>query len=198
MNLLATRGVLDVLAFVFVILALIVLQPSVENSDLIILPFAGLVFLRLLYLVYKGEISLSSDVFNFKGSVPALSLYAAFTIVAILGLWLLQEYLIFPTWLKDDEIITFLFTHALVQEVMYRVYLVNRLKQFMKNPVYLALASGAIFGTSHLILPDAWLVFTLTFIAGTAWSYLYARFPNLLYVWSSHSVINLAINFLYL
>src|SRR3989344_1817969 len=87
MNLLTTRGVLDVLAFVFVILALIILQPSVENSDLIILPFAGLVFLRLLYLIYKGEISLTNDVFSFKNYLSAITLYVAFTAVAILGLW---------------------------------------------------------------------------------------------------------------
>lgn len=198
MEFLKRRGVADVVVFVLVILGLIALQPSVENSDLIILPFAALVFLRLLYLMYKGEVLFKRDLYCFKNASRAVPLYVGITAAAVLVLWLLQGYLTFPAWLKDDEVVIFLFVHAFVQEVMYRVYLVNRLKLFIENPLYIALASGAVFGLSHLILPDAWVVFSLTFVAGTVWSYLYLKYPNLLYVWGSHAIINFAINSFYL
>lgn len=197
MKILTQRGIPDVAVFILVILALIAFQPSVENADLVILPLVGIAVLRLLYLLSKNEIIFSLDVLNFENFRSAITTYFAFTVVAVLTLWMLQTYLVFPDWLKDDEVVTFLLVHALIQEIVFRTYLVSRLKLFITKPVPLALVSGLIFASAHAILPDAFVVVLLTFIAGTIWSYLYFKFPNLLFIVISHVIINIAINIVY-
>lgn len=188
---------LEIFIFVTIILILAFLNLPLESTDLFILPFVALVVFRLGYLIRQNELSVKNDVLNFRNSKSAIISYATFSAVAILFLWFFKDKISLPVWLSDNDWLWFMFIHTLCQEIIFRTYLVNRLKLIFKNTVLIALISGGIFGLTHFILPDALLVVIFTFVAGTVWSFLYIKYPNLIYVWLSHLIIDLSINFLY-
>ena|SRR3989344_7283425 len=189
---------IEIFIFVAVISALSFLKLPLESSDLFILPFFALVLLRLCYLIRRKELLAKKDFFNFRNSKSAIISYFTFSIIAILFLWFFKDKISLPIWLSDNDWLWFMAFHVLFQEIIFRAYLVNRLKFVFKNPFLIAIISGGIFGLAHFILPDALLVVIFTFISGTVWSFLYFKYPNLIYVWLSHLAINLSINFLYL
>ncbi|MDP9249291.1 MAG: CPBP family intramembrane metalloprotease [bacterium] len=191
-----TKTELFIFAGTIVILAL--LRLPMESSDVFILPFLVLVLIRLWYLIQKGELLVQKEVFNFKNAKKAGLLYFFLTVIVILALWFFRNKISLPIWLSDNDWVWFISFHVLFQEIIFRTYLINRLKVVFSSPLAISLLSGAIFGGMHFILPNAVLIATFTFFMGTLWSYLYYKYPNLIYVWLSHLAINLSINFFYL
>jgi len=188
---------LELSIFVIVVAILIGLRLPLESSDIFILPFLILVLLRLSYLIQKRELSLKSEVLNFNNNGQAILYYGVFTVAAIIFLWFLRNEIMLPAWLKGhgNAWLWFMPIHILFQEIIFRTYLINRLKVILNNPWYISIISAIIFAAVHFVLPDAQTVALLTLISGFVWSYLYQKYPNLIYVWFSHYTIDLFINF---
>jgi len=190
-----SRPIFEVGLFVAVVALFASLRLPLESSDIFILPFFALVLLRLVYLIKKGEVSLKNDIFNFKGSSKAILYFGSFSVLATLVLWLLKDVISMPFWLSENT--WFMLVHTLIQQIIFRVYLVNRLKLVLHSPWLIALSAGTIFAGAHLIMPDIGILLPLLFVAGTVWAYLYQKYPNVLYLWLSHLAIDASIHFLY-
>lgn len=172
------------------------MNTQLQSSDEIVFFVAVIILVHLYYLLRKGRISLGKEVFNFERNTAAICSYGAFTILALITLWLSRDFIKVPFWLLHDPI-WLIALHTLLQEMIFRTYLINRIKTLLHQPWLIALTIALIFSTFHFILPDATIVVYLTFIAGFVWSYLYLKYPNLLYVWISHFLINVGIYLIY-
>ena len=188
-------AIFEVIFFVAIIGILAGLRLPLESSDIFILPFFAIVSLRLGYLIKKGELSLKKDIFNFKDSAKAIVYFAIFSLFAIFVLWLLKDTISMPFWLSENTL--FMLVHTFIQQIIFRVYLVNRLKLITRSAWLIALSAGAIFAGAHLIMPDTWSLLPLLFVAGTVWAYLYQKYPNVIFLWLSHLAIDASIHFLY-
>jgi membrane protease YdiL (CAAX protease family) len=155
------------------------------------------VALRVGWLIKTKQL-LPNDFLSFSDSKNAIIYYGAFTTLGVAGLWLFQDALPLSEWLISDNVLWLMPIHILLQELIFRTYLISRLKTIFKNQSHLiVLVAASIFALTHFILPDALPVVLLTLISGLVWSYLYLRFPNLLYVWLSHLALDLALHFIY-
>lgn len=190
---------LELIVFVLVVIILASLKLPLESSDVFILPFLILILFRLWYLFKNGELTVAKDILSFYDNRRAVLYYGGFTVVSVLALWFLKQEIALPVWLKGhgNAWLWFMPVHILFQEIIFRTYLVNRIKLVFSNPWLIALISAIIFAGAHFILPNAQTVFVLTLISGFIWSYLYQKYPNLIYVWLSHLIIDFSINFIF-
>lgn len=158
-----------------------------EESNFIIIPFGLLIAARTLWLMKDREITV---VILGKG----WGWYALSALFGCAFFWFFEEQLYMPEWLTDWEPLSFTLLHTLMQEVVFRVYLLNRLKKFGLGFWSAAFANGLAFGLVHGVLPDSLWIMLLTFGAGFVWSVIYQKNPNLLGVWVSHAAVNKFLN----
>lgn len=177
-------------------LTLLFVSRSLSNSDIVMLVAGLIIAIRVGYLI-KARQLLFGDIFNFTGYKKALLFYFSFTAFGVVALWLLRDTLMLPDWLVDDNILWFMPFHILLQELIYRTYLIDRLKHIFSRSSHIVIAAGLIFGLAHFILPDATPVVLLTLVSGLVWSSLYLRYPNLLFVWLSHLTLDVSLHFIF-
>lgn len=169
---------------------------SLETSNLVIFPFALLIIGRCVFLFRSSQMTIQQDIHQ-KSKESVFGRYLIFTSMSLGAVYILREKIILPQWLVNGEPIWFLALHVVIQEIIFRTYLINRLKLLRMRKAATALSSALVFASVHLLLPNAGLVFALTFVAGLVWSYLYLTKPSLVLVTTSHFLINLALNMLY-
>lgn len=168
---------------------------NLETSNTVIFPFAFLLGCRIVYLFVKKRMTLDKDLFGREDFYLGSVYYVLFTAVAVVGLVYLRPYISLPEWLKNGEAVWFLALHALLQEFIFRVYALNRLKLIFQSRVVVVIVGALIFSLSHFVLPDALNVVLLTFVSGVFWSILHLRYPNFFLLVMSHFVVNLVINY---
>jgi hypothetical protein len=106
-----------------------------------------------------------------------LIIYAVLVIgVCVAGLWLGAFHRLPPRVAEPWRFFAY-FAFCLLQQVALNSYLTNRLLYALENPRLAALLAGAIFAALHW--PNPVLV-PLTFIGGTAMSWLFSRERNIL------------------
>jgi len=96
--------------------------------------------------------------------------------VCVAGLWLGAFHRLPPSVTEPWRFFAY-FAFCLLQQVALNSYLTNRLLYALENPSLAALLAGAIFAALHW--PNPVLV-PLTFIGGTAMSWLFSRERNIL------------------
>ena len=80
---------------------------------------------------------------------------------------------------------------SVAQEIVYRGFLMYKLKQALKNRKFLIIFINALlFALIHIIYPMPFLFFISTFILGLGFAGIYYKYPNLIAISISHSIIN--------
>jgi hypothetical protein len=106
-----------------------------------------------------------------------LTIYAALVFATcIVGLWS-GAYHRLPLHVAEPWRFFAYFTFCLVQQIALNSYLTNRLLYVLESPPLAALLAGSIFAALHW--PNPVLV-PLTFIGGTAMSWLFSRERNII------------------
>lgn len=84
-----------------------------------------------------------------------------------------------------------------IQEIMFRGFLINRIKLTTNNQVFIILYSSLAFGLSHLMFANIYFTILTTLIS-ISWTRNYYKYNNLLSIILFHSImgsITLYINF---
>lgn len=79
---------------------------------------------------------------------------------------------------------------GLVQEFLYRGFLIPKIKKIYSSLVVVVLLNGAIFSFLHILYKPLSIVLPITFVAGIFFAWLYIKFPNLLILSLSHGILN--------
>ena len=164
-----------------------------SRSDLLLLPFILFSLFRVVSLSRQSKIQWK-EVGNQKAFLVA---HGVVTLLIILGLFLVRDSLELPAWLSDSDPVYILFVYALIQELVFRAYLITKLSYVVKKPALAVLGSSLIFALSHLTLPDSGLIVGFTFVLGLVWGWLYLKYRNLPLLIASHFLVNWSINFIF-
>lgn len=161
-----------------------------ETSDVVIFPFALLILSRILQLFLRGEIVSEHDLQTKNNRGHAFVAYLTITLAGIVLFYLLRDALSLPYWLTNDQLWSFTLLHALLQELIFRTYLLNRLRSVTTNRFIVSVLGAILFAGAHLLLPFSLALIILTLIGGFAWAWLYQRYPSIVLVTISHFILN--------
>lgn len=119
--------------------------------------------------------------------------YTLFTIVGLGVIFVFAFFLDRNTaiewWLYPHFQYGFLVTSVL-QEVMFRGFLMPKLKNIFSSAWHVIGANGLLFALIHVVFPDPLLLFPLGLISGIAFAAMYYYYPNLILIALSHSILN--------
>lgn len=189
-----TMAQIEIGLFSLMVVIIAIIKIQEKYYDLIFIPILFCVLLRIIFLVHNDRLTISADLFKKENIWKGVLGYLGMTLF-LLGMLIWQSDPIqFPSWLNDNESVVFLAAHTLAQEIVFRTYLVNRLKKALRSGFVISFFGGAIFAIAHLALPEISAILPYLFIVGCCWTYLYTRYPNILLVWLSHFLGNLGIN----
>ncbi|MFA7244628.1 MAG: CPBP family intramembrane glutamic endopeptidase [Candidatus Magasanikbacteria bacterium] len=163
---------------------------NLQTSNFVIFPFAILIMLRIFQLYRRGIITKEDDFQESKHIIKSFGVYSIFTVFALLVIFSIKDFLDLPYWLVNDEPWLFILLHAFLQELIYRTYLINRLKIIFNNTFIITFFGAFVFAGIHLLLPFSLTVIILTFISGFFWSFIYQKYPSLVFVTISHFLLN--------
>jgi len=82
---------------------------------------------------------------------------------------------------------------SIVQEVVYRGFFQTQLQKIMK-PINCILIAAIVFSFMHILWNSAEFI-TMTLLGGLMWGFLWYKYPNLIWVSISHSILNFLINY---
>ena len=127
--------------------------------------------------------------------IQGLPLYSLITLIFILGIFLIKNFLGHST--RPDLTIVWHFkglfiASSIAQEFLYKSYLMKLEKEIFKNKLVIILLNGLLFGFMHLmvIAEPAYISFPTTFLLGASLAYAYLKFPNLYLASASHAILN--------
>ena len=138
-----------------------------------------------------GKTSFKDLGFNVDNLKKSITPYTAFTIIAVIGLLILANYLgkqPVKQWWTYSHLQWAFLPISLVQEFVYRAYFQTKLQKIM-NPFLAILIITFLYSGMHILWKDP-LILAITFVGGLGWGYLWYKYPNLFLLTLSHSTIN--------
>jgi membrane protease YdiL (CAAX protease family) len=119
--------------------------------------------------------------------------YCLFTIAAIgflFWLFTISDYTPMPDWGHNTKFLLLFIPISILQELALRGVLMNMLRRAFKNPVFIIFLNACIFSLIHIIYMNMTFVLPFTFMAGIGFAWLYYRYPNLILISISHTILN--------
>ncbi len=153
-----------------------------------------LIFSLLIYGVIRTEQWTSADVgITTKNVRAALPVYVIATVVAVCAIIVFAEFIDMPEtlewWTKQHFLFVFLLV-SFFQEFAFRGFLMPLLSKIFRDGVVVVGVNAALFALMHAIYPVPHIGLPLSFVGGVFFATLYRKYPNLILVTLSHSVLN--------
>lgn len=157
---------------------------------------------RLLVLVAVSVIILGIVIFN-KWSFNDFGLKKSFMkdfwpyfIFTLLGSGFLFWISVITThppmvsWWKNIRFLFLFIPVSVLQEVAFRGVLMNMLRRAFSQPVLIIGLNSIVFALMHIIFINAIIVLPITLIAGIGFAWIYYKYPNLILISISHTILN--------
>lgn len=93
-------------------------------------------------------------------------------------------------WQESWRLLLFFIPLSVLQEVAYRGFLTERLRQFSFVPLHRVLLNAALFTLLHIIYPYAAITLPIAFLGGLLFAMLYEKHPSLVLACIAHSAVN--------
>ncbi len=119
--------------------------------------------------------------------------YFLFTIAGVFFLlWLskISPHKPFLNWWMNIRFLLLFIPISVLQEVVFRGILMNMQKRAFKNAYSIILINASVFALIHVIYLNATFVLPMTFIAGIGFAWMYYKYPNLILISISHTILN--------
>jgi len=126
---------------------------------------------------------------NIKKSASWYILLVAFAIVAIIVLAQLLDQSTQDIFSNVHFQYSFIII-SFLQELLFRSFLVPKLKVLTASPTLVIAANGVLFGLIHIIFANPLSLFVLSSFLGAGFAYVYYYRPNLILATIAHSIIN--------
>lgn len=119
--------------------------------------------------------------------------YFIFTIIGVIFLFLVEEFEIgkpFLNWWTNLKFLLLFIPLSVIQEIIFRGVLMNMLRRVFLNPWFVIILNASVFALMHVIYLNAIFVIPVTFIAGIGFAWVYYKYPNLILISISHTILN--------
>ncbi len=133
------------------------------------------------------------DLGVFKNFMKDIGPYTLFTIAAIGFLFWLSEIVPhnpFLRWWDNTRFLLLFIPISILQEVIFRGILMKLLRHAFSSPVFIIALDAAVFALMHVIYLNATFILPMTFIAGIGFAWIYYKYPNLILISASHTILN--------
>ena len=150
----------------------------------------------LLYGIVKRAEWTFSDLGIRKDFMKDIIPYTLFTISGIgFILWISKitpgiEGREYYEWWEDARFLLLFIPISVLQEVVFRGILMRLLEKAFSNPIFIIILNASVFALIHIIYTNTTLVLPLTFIGGIGFAWMYYRYPNLIMISVSHTILN--------
>jgi len=121
--------------------------------------------------------------------------WTAFAAVGIVGIiFYARRFGFTPIDLFDFQqswrLLLFFIPLSVLQEVAYRAFLTERLREFNFSMRHRVVLNAALFALLHIIYPYAALTLPIAFVGGLLFAWLYERYPSLMLACIVHAALN--------
>lgn len=121
--------------------------------------------------------------------------YGIFAILGTIFLILLAKKLHFHAMDVDDfwiswRLIVFFIPVSILQEVVYRGFLMTRLHEVIKDRNAVVFINAILFTLLHTIYPKPEIMLSIAFGSGIIMAYLYEKYPNIVLISLAHAILN--------
>jgi len=130
--------------------------------------------------------------FNYKEVVLP---YILFTLAGLLFLFIIAQLFNMHTQGTLQNVyykFLFFIPISFFQEFAYRAFLLRKLEKVFRNKTLIIITNAFLFMLLHIIYPHSFLVLPMTFIGGIAFAMIYLKYPNLVLIGVSHSILNIS------
>ncbi|MDQ5901343.1 MAG: hypothetical protein QG580_58 [Patescibacteria group bacterium] len=179
--------------FVFIIPVFLIQTKIVpaENRIWILMLVVSLLTMILVYEKWNSKM-LGLTKSNIKKFVLP---YAIFTIIGIMFIIYLSEGILnkeeIKNWWQYSHFLYMFFIVSFFQEIAYRGYMVPALGKITnKNTNTVIFINAILFTYLHIIFGNFLVSLPLAFLAGISFAVMYIKFPNLILMIISHSILN--------
>lgn len=166
----------------------------------IIPPHFRIVLLFVVSLLMYGIIKRAKWTYNdlaikkdfMKDVVP----YAIFTVVGVCVLLWLSSVVPFLEgnykhgWWKDIRFLLLFIPISVLQEIIFRGILMRLLRRAFSDRFFIFTLNASLFALIHIIYDNSLFILPLTFFGGLGFAWIYYRYPNLILVSISHTILN--------
>ncbi len=101
----------------------------------------------------------------------------------------IPERKIIPIW-KNVRLLTLFIPISILQEVLYRSFLMHKLKSLFNNMWTVILANTFLFTLLHIIYPHKEIMLPFAFSGGIVFAYIYYKKPNIVLISILHAILN--------
>lgn len=177
--------------FIYLVLPVLLLVLGILPLDFRGYLLATVVILTI-FLAFKDRMSLKElGLTNVsRGFVPYLLFTLVGVIAAILFASLFQKTQL-PNWWMYSHLQWAFLPISFAQEFVYRAVFQTKLQKVMK-PLTAIIITSLLYSGMHMLWQDP-LILLMAFFGGLAWGYLWYRYPNLLLITISHSILNFSV-----
>jgi len=119
--------------------------------------------------------------------------YFIFTILGVGLLFLVEDLEIgrpMLSWWTNIKFLLLFIPLSISQEILFRGVLMNMLRRVFSNKWFIIILNASIFSLMHIIYLNALFTLSLTFIAGIGFAWIYYKYPNLVLISISHTILN--------
>ena len=134
--------------------------------------------------------------YNTKDFIKDITPYAIFTIVGV-GLLFFVSYIIpsfdnrpYYKWWEDMRFLALFIPISVLQEIIFRGILMKFLRHAFSSPMFIIILNASLFSLIHVIYDNSIFILPMTFIGGIGFAWIYYKYPNLILVSISHTVLN--------
>lgn len=96
----------------------------------------------------------------------------------------------FLNWWKSAKFLLLFIPLSVVQEIVFRGVLMKLLRHAFTNPILIIGLNASVFALIHVIYVNMTFVLPMTFIAGVGFAWIYYKYPNLILISISHTILN--------
>ena len=131
-----------------------------------------------------------------KGFLKDFTPYFVFTFVGVISLIFISE--LVPEienrevyeWWEDVRFLLLFVPISVLQEVVFRGILMHMLLKAFRNIPFIILVNASLFALIHIIYLNTDIILPVTFIGGIGFALMYYKYPNLILISISHTVLN--------
>lgn len=119
--------------------------------------------------------------------------YLIFTIFGVILLLAVEEIEIgtpMLNWWKNAHFLLLFIPLSVLQEIIFRGVLMNMLRRVFTNMWFIIILNASVFSLMHIIYLHAYFTLPLTFVAGIGFAWMYYKYPNLVLISISHTILN--------
>lgn len=150
----------------------------------------------LMYGIIKRSGWTYADMGFKKGFLKDFTPYFVFTFVGVISLIFISE--LVPEienrevyeWWEDVRFLLLFVPISVLQEVVFRGILMHMLLKAFRNIPFIILVNASLFALIHIIYLNTDIILPVTFIGGIGFALMYYKYPNLILISISHTVLN--------